>query len=99
VEAGLFVRQPYQELGERERLGYRLTEMGRELVVAVVALMEWGDRWLAPDGPPVELSHTGCGTAVSVELRCAAGHLVPLGEVAARPGSGARARQDPVDRS
>ena len=52
VDAGLFVRVPYQELGERERLEYRLTEMGRELITSVVALMEWGDRWLAPDGPP-----------------------------------------------
>jgi DNA-binding HxlR family transcriptional regulator len=94
VDAGLFVRVPYQELGERERLEYRLTEMGRELITSVVALMEWGDRWLAPDGPPIELSHDGCGAVVTVGLRCASGHPVPLAEVAARPGSGARPVKD-----
>jgi len=86
VAAGLLARAPYQDQGERQRMAYHLTEMGRELVVAVVALMEWGDRWLAPGDAPIRLSHRGCGAPVSVELRCEGGHPVQLGELAARSG-------------
>jgi hypothetical protein len=88
VDSGLLARVPYRDVGERERMGYRLTAMGRELVVAVVALMKWGDRWLAPGGPPLELSHSGCGSPVAVELRCQNGHQVHLGEITARARRG-----------
>jgi hypothetical protein len=58
-----------------------LTEKGRDLFVALVGLMQWGDRWLAPEGAPIELSHSGCAEAAHVELRCDAGHRLELDEV------------------
>jgi len=85
VDAGLLQRRPYQEPGQRTRQEYVLTPKGRDLLPAVIALMQWGDRWLAGEaGPPVVLSHGGeqaggeqaCGEPVGVELRCAAGHPV-----------------------
>jgi DNA-binding HxlR family transcriptional regulator len=81
VAAGLMVREPYQEPGQRTRDRYRLTEMGADLLPAVVALMQWGDRWLQQDGAPVALRHSGCGEAVAAELRCADGHEVGPGEL------------------
>lgn len=82
VDAGLLSRSPYQEPGQRTRDEYRLTEMGRDLVPAALALMQWGDRYLADDqGAPLALRHADCGAAVAVEVRCAAGHEVPLEEV------------------
>jgi hypothetical protein len=54
----------------------------------LVALMQWGDRWLGPAG--VELRHSGCGHAVTAGLHCAAGHHPELDEldlVARNPGS------------
>ena len=84
VAAGLLIRQPYREPGQRTRYEYRLTEMGRDLALAALALMQWGDRYLsAPSGPPVALRHADCGADVRIEARCAAGHHVPLGEVSA----------------
>src|SRR5215469_1863665 len=74
VAAGLLQREPYQEPGQRTRMAYRLTDKGAELLPVVVALMQWGDRWLAPDGPPVVLRHRECGATVHSELRCHAGH-------------------------
>lgn len=74
VEHGLLERVPYQEPGQRTRQGYRLTEKGADLLPALVALKQWGDRWLAPDGAPAELVHRGCGGTVQAELRCTAGH-------------------------
>ncbi|WP_369258631.1 winged helix-turn-helix transcriptional regulator [Geodermatophilus amargosae] len=77
VAQDLLVRVPYRDEGARQRSEYRLTERGRDLYPAVVALMQWGDRWLAGGGaPPLELSHRDCGAPVSLSLRCAAGHEV-----------------------
>src|SRR5215510_7962286 len=40
-------------LDERARTdGYRLTPKGEDLYPVLVALMQWGDRWLACDGRP-----------------------------------------------
>jgi DNA-binding HxlR family transcriptional regulator len=81
VDAGLLERTPYQEPGQRTRHEYRLTEMGRDLAPAALALMQWGDRYLAgEDGAPLRLRHADCGAAVEVQVRCADGHDVPLDE-------------------
>lgn len=76
VEYGLLEREDYREPGQRTRQRYRLTPKGADLFPALVALMQWGDRWLDDRGGPVELLHRDCGERVSVELRCAADHPV-----------------------
>jgi DNA-binding HxlR family transcriptional regulator len=88
VEEGLLAREPYREPGQRTRLAYRLTDKGAELFPVLVALMEWGDRWLAPDGAPVVLTHRDCGEPVHIELRCAAGHGASLDELDLEAGPG-----------
>jgi DNA-binding HxlR family transcriptional regulator len=91
VEAGLLERAPYQEPGQRTRQEYRLTAMGRDLVPATLALMQWGDRYLADEpGGPLRLRHAGCGGDVSVEVRCAEGHAVPLEEISVGVNRSAR---------
>jgi DNA-binding HxlR family transcriptional regulator len=93
VEAGLLTRRPYQEPGQRTRHEYVLTDMGRDLAPAALALMQWGDRYLTDEaGGPLELRHAGCGAPVQVEVRCGQGHEVSLGEVAVRPAP--RHRED-----
>src|SRR3712207_8670659 len=54
VEAGVLERRRYQE--RPPRYEYRLTEMGRDLWPAVVALMQWGDRHLAGDRKSTRLN-------------------------------------------
>jgi DNA-binding HxlR family transcriptional regulator len=88
VDDGLLARRPYREPGSRTRNEYELTEKGREFAVVLVALLEWGNRWASPDGPPTELVHAGCGELAGAEIRCAAGHHVDVGELELRPGSG-----------
>ncbi|WP_245160918.1 helix-turn-helix domain-containing protein [Blastococcus sp. CT_GayMR16] len=84
VEQGILARVPYQAEGERQRHEYRLTTKGRDLYPTLVALMQWGDTYLA-DGPaPLELRHQDCGAPVHLELRCEAGHAVE-GPRAVRP--------------
>src|SRR5260221_10689275 len=46
VDEGLLEREPYREPGQRTREHYRLTAKGTDLLPALVALMQWGDRWL-----------------------------------------------------
>ncbi len=85
LRAGLLRREPYREPGQRTRHAYALTEMGRELMPALIALMQWGDRYLADeDGPPLALEHTACGAPVAVSVRCTQGHEVPLDELTVR---------------
>jgi DNA-binding HxlR family transcriptional regulator len=90
VDQGLLEREDYREPGQRTRQRYRLTEKGADLFPALVALMQWGNRWLDDRGGPVELRHRDCGQTVSVELRCGAGHEVgpEALDLARRPGRG-----------
>jgi DNA-binding HxlR family transcriptional regulator len=81
VEHGLLEREDYREPGKRTRQRYRLTDKGADLFPALVALMQWGDRWLDERGGPVELHHRECGEPVLVELRCAGGHTVAPDEL------------------
>lgn len=80
VDAGLLAKQPYKEPGQRTRQRYVLTEMGRDLFPALVALMQWGDRW-TNDGGYVHLEHAGCGASVHAELRCEHGHPVEVSDL------------------
>ncbi|HKT02891.1 MAG TPA: helix-turn-helix domain-containing protein [Rugosimonospora sp.] len=92
VEEGILRRVPYQEPGSRTRYEYRLTQAGLDLRPVLIALIEWGDRYRPdPSGPPLSLTHDGCGEPVRVRVECAAGH-----EIGSRtrlhldPGPGAR---------
>ena len=87
VEAGIMRRHRYSE--QPELYEYLLTEKGRDLAPALIALTEWGDRWASPDGPPILYRHGSCGAAVSQELVCAAcGRLDDRADVEAWPGPG-----------
>jgi len=59
VEEGVLERVPYQE--RPTRWDYRLTEKGRDLWHVMTAMRQWGDRWAAPEGAPVQLVHRACG--------------------------------------
>lgn len=68
VEQGILERVEYQQRPVRHE--YRLTRKGRELWTVMAMLRQWGDTWLAPDGPPVELVHDGCGHVTQVIPTC-----------------------------
>ena len=94
VESGVLRREPYQEPGARLRHEYRLTPKGLDIYPVLIAVSEWGNRYLAdPEGPPLEFAHRGCDAVVHSEIHCAAGHRVAENrDVAPRPGPGARLR-------
>lgn len=91
VDAGVLRREPYKD-SVRTRDRYRLTEMGLDLYPVLMALREWGDRYLAEKGPPLEIRHRGCGGHPTVELRCdRCGEEVGARDAEARPGPGLKA--------
>ena len=68
TEGGIMRRVAYQE--RPVRYEYRLTRKGVDLWPAIVALMNWGDQYAAPDGPPTLLQHKNCGGEVDDRRRC-----------------------------
>jgi DNA-binding HxlR family transcriptional regulator len=87
VEAGIMRRHRYSE--QPELYQYLLTDKGRDLAPALIALTEWGDRWAAPDGPPVLYRHVTCGSEVSHEVVCATcGRVEDPADVTALAGPG-----------
>jgi DNA-binding HxlR family transcriptional regulator len=70
VDAGILRREPYKD-SVRTRDRYRLTQMGLDLYPVLMALREWGDRYLAAeDYAPLDIRHRDCGGEPTLELRC-----------------------------
>lgn len=90
VEAGLLERVLYAH--DPDRHEYRLTDAGRELFPAVVALMRWGDKHLSgPAGPPIVLRHGSCGELADPRLTCQhCGEEIDARDVTPEPGPGFR---------
>ena len=70
VDEGVLERVRYQE--RPERFEYRLTEKGIDLWPVIVSLLQYGDRYYAPDGPPVILLHRDCGGEIDSHRICSA---------------------------
>ncbi|MFD0786291.1 winged helix-turn-helix transcriptional regulator [Micromonospora azadirachtae] len=74
TEIGLFVKQPYQEPGKRTRDEYLLTDMGKDLLPVVFALMQWGNKHLqAEEGGPLRLVERSTGESVTIGPRTESG--------------------------
>ena len=53
TEAGILERREYKEPDRRARTEYRLTDKGRDLFPAILALSQWSERWTPPPEGPV----------------------------------------------
>jgi len=84
VDEGLLERRPYQERPPRSE--YRLTQKGRDLWPVLHALLRYGDRWYAPDGPPRRIVHGECGGEADDRRMCTrCGEPLELPDVHAVP--------------
>jgi DNA-binding HxlR family transcriptional regulator len=69
VSEGMLETSLYQERPQRHE--YRLTDKGADLIPALLALMQWGDRWMWPGARgPVSVIHESCGHEAGIEVRC-----------------------------
>ncbi|HEY4279302.1 MAG TPA: helix-turn-helix domain-containing protein [Conexibacter sp.] len=83
TDVGLFIKQPYQELGKRTRSEYLLTEKGRDLLPAVFAMMQWGNKYLQEEeGAPLLLVERGTGEPVVIGARTESGRELGLEDLA-----------------
>lgn len=86
VDAEMLTKVPYKVTGQRMREQYILTARGRDMGVALIALLDWSHHWLPETGLPyLEPQHLECGAPVHTVLRCEAGHdLLDIVEIGAR---------------
>ena len=82
VGAGVLARRTYQEPGSRTRRSYHPTPAGRDLLIPLAALQQWGDKHNPPAGGPAVLRRSPSGSPVSVAFIDDAGEPVALGDVA-----------------
>jgi DNA-binding HxlR family transcriptional regulator len=85
VSEGILERRPYSE--RPPRFEYALTDKGRELVVPVLALMQWGDRHLS-ELPPRIARRRSDGEPVRAALVGPDDTVVSPAEIEVIPGPG-----------
>ncbi|MET8875686.1 helix-turn-helix domain-containing protein [Nocardia sp. NPDC004604] len=87
VEAGIMVRRKYSE--QPDLYEYLLTDKGRALAPALVALTEWGDEWATDGEPPILYTHSVCGAGITQQTVCAdCGRVHDPAEIQAKIGPG-----------
>jgi DNA-binding HxlR family transcriptional regulator len=90
VDNDVLSRHAYRD--GRTRYEYQLTDKGNDFITALIAMMNWGDRWLSePNGPPLRVLHSGCGGKVEAQLVCqGCGECVENHNLRTQAGPGAR---------
>jgi len=68
ADEGVVRRVPYQQRPPRHE--YHLTDKGRALSPALMALMRWGDQYYSDAGAPIELVHDVCHTRLELQSWC-----------------------------
>ena len=88
-DSGVLERVPIKEGAKRHE--YKLTQMGRDLQPTLVALTQWGDRWLhLADGAPVKFVERDSGKEIAdVSVQTMDGRKLEPREMAMVPGPGA----------
>lgn len=89
--AGVVTKQAYQS-ANRIRHEYLLTPMGQEIVPLIVAIAQWGDRWLDDGkGPPIQFRHS-CGALPQATIACDhCGQPLTADTITAQAGPGSQA--------
>jgi DNA-binding HxlR family transcriptional regulator len=85
VDDGILERAQYSE--RPARFEYHLTRKGRDLGLPLLALMQWGDRYLS-EKPPRVARRRSDGAAVSVGLFAKDGSAVRRDDLEVVPGPG-----------
>lgn len=87
VEEGILDKVPYSEHPPRH--DYRLTAKGRDLWPVLTAMRQWGDQYAAPGGPPLQMTHKGCGEVSDAVMTCSTcGEPLTARDVRVVPGPG-----------
>ncbi len=91
VEHDILTKQP-AAVGAHEE--YRLTSKGHDIYPILMAIKDWGDTYMAPDGPPVHYRHRDCPNVdiagdAHVRLECdSCGNDLTARDITPTPGPG-----------
>jgi len=88
-DSGILDRVPVKDGARRQE--YRLTSMGRDLLPILVALTQWGDRWiLGPEAAPIKYVHRATGEEIAaVTIQARNGQSLMARDILLLPGPGA----------
>ncbi|KAB8189190.1 transcriptional regulator [Nonomuraea phyllanthi] len=87
VDSGILERRSSTD--HPDRAGYVVTQKGLDLAPVIITLTQWGDRWAAPDGPPILYRHAGCGGAIAEQTTCdSCGQVTDLAQIHVVHGPG-----------
>ena len=88
VQSGMLQRRRYNEHPPRDE--YVLTERGRDFRPVLLALLAWGNRHFAPEGPAVQIVNNRTGAVVEPTLvDSATGERLAGPDFSLAPGPGA----------
>ena len=68
VELGIMERREYRADGQRARIEYPLTDMGRALGLPFMAMTEWSDHWIGKGTSPLTLRSKASGQRLRVAM-------------------------------
>lgn len=80
VSDGLLGERTYKEPGRRTRQEYVLTEQGNDLRPVLIALTQWGDKWLGEGEAPISFTEKS-GGGVHAGFVGQAGREIPVEEL------------------
>ena len=87
-DSGVLQRVPIKAGAKRHE--YRLTAMGRDLNPTLIALTQWGDRWLHEKGAPVKFIEQATGEEIAeVGILSKQGKKLDARDLVLTPGPGA----------
>jgi DNA-binding HxlR family transcriptional regulator len=80
VEHDILHREP--DATDRRKVAYRLTDKGRALLPALIALRQWGEKWIAGmPSNPVLVDRDSRQPVASIAVRSANGRALSLDEL------------------
>ena len=80
VEHRILHRDP--DPADRRKVAYRLTERGRELLPVLIAMRQWGERWVCSmPSNPVLIDRTSRQPIATILVRSADGRPLSLGDL------------------
>ena len=78
VDNGLLCRRPYKKAGQRTRHQYVLTSKGMDLALPLIALMQWGEKYLCETPPAAGIYERKKGAPLHAGLISEDGRPVEL---------------------
>jgi len=92
TEAGVLRRVEYREGDQRPRAEYHLDEKGMDLFTTMLALSQWGERWMPPpEGPVAKVTERESGRPVKAVLSSdPKTKSLSMREIRIAPGPGAK---------